>query len=405
MICLQKGWLPDQSFSGAYDTYLHGWYPTTPCGGEGCVPNDPFFLRLRQDNAALPSSSLTFRRTFPGLSTVVVGAELSMLVSYVSNAFDLNGDLYRVNRSWDGLTATWSSRGALPAVVRSRPTRRDYRFYHLASGRKDLLGTMGCHQLGTGLGHGSCANHGVVMISRGDLSREISFNSSEHGDLWNRPKLCVEYYLLPATPRLRQRHGYGYSYHNTNPNCEPNQHSNRYPDRYGDCYADAYGDSNTNSHADEHRDTHADQHSNAGGYANADLDTYIHPNADANAYTNGNDFCYSNADGCRDADANADGYKYSNGHDYANADGDAHPDQHCNANTHADATRTASPTPTETRYPTTLRLRAASSTGLLPSRTPGWLMPLCCSTKRRRTLARIPSEAQLRRAGESAAAF
>jgi hypothetical protein len=197
-VCLQEGWEPDSSYSGASDTYLHAWYPAEVHGGDG-------FLRLRQDNAMRPVIKFNLSPYIPsGLSTLIVDARLSMLLTYANSAVDLYGDLYRLNRSWDELNATWSSpwstagADAIPAdregVVASTA------LLPAESGNWVQWDVTGLVQDWVA---GRAANHGVIMISRGDISREVAFASSDYAEPATfRPKLCVKYFILPATPTV-----------------------------------------------------------------------------------------------------------------------------------------------------------------------------------------------------------
>jgi len=200
-ICFQKGWQPNSSFTAVQDTYLSSWSPTTPCGSIGCDGYNSSFVRLRQDGAWLPLVKFDPSSYIPsGLSTVIVQARLRMLVVYSSNAFALTGDLYRVNRPWDQLTATWSSPwslagcGAIPAdregaIASSTvlPSEKAYwAEWDITSLMQDWVA-------------GRAANNGVILVGKGDFSREVAFVSSEHPDAWNRPELCVKYFVLPAT--------------------------------------------------------------------------------------------------------------------------------------------------------------------------------------------------------------
>lgn len=138
-----------------------------------------------------------------GASTLIVDAQLSMLVAYTSNTFALNGDLYRVNRSWDALTATWSSPWSTAGCDATPADREGVRASTaLLPDASTYWAQWDVTSLVQDWVAGRVANQGVIMISRGDVSRELSFNSSNHGEPWNRPKVCVKYFVLPATPTV-----------------------------------------------------------------------------------------------------------------------------------------------------------------------------------------------------------
>ena len=196
-VCLQESWEPDSSYAGVSDTYLHAWYPDEVYGGNA-------FLRLRQDNAMRPVIKFDFSPYIPaGLSTLVVDARLSMLLTYASSAVDLYGDIYRLNRSWDE-SATWASPWSSVGAD-GVPADREG-----AAASTALLPAEGGNWVEwdvTGLVQdwvaGRATNHGMIMISRGEISREVAFASSDYAEpATSRPRLCVKYFILPATPTV-----------------------------------------------------------------------------------------------------------------------------------------------------------------------------------------------------------
>lgn len=193
-VCLQQNWLPNTSYNGVSDTMLHAWYPSTNFGNDA-------YLRSRRDNAARPAIKFALSPTIPsGPLVTIVQAKLHLWLYYVSNAFVMNVDVYRINRSWSESTATWQ-------------------FPWMTSGcdavPSDRQGTMAATAvIGAEQGYwvqwdvtslvqewvsGSVPNEGVLLLGRGDLSREISFYSSEYPEPAFGPKLCVTYFVTQPT--------------------------------------------------------------------------------------------------------------------------------------------------------------------------------------------------------------
>ncbi len=124
-------------------------------------------------------------------------------MTYANSAVDLYGDLYRLNRSWDEF-ATWSSPWST-AGADGIPADREA----VASSTTLIPAEVGgwaqwdVTALVQDWVAGRAANHGLIMISRGDISREVAFASSNYAEPATfRPRLCVKYFVLPATPTV-----------------------------------------------------------------------------------------------------------------------------------------------------------------------------------------------------------
>ena len=201
-ITLQKEVSPTSSYSGVQDTYLHGWYPNTPYG---TTQPEASFLRLRQDGWArsLIKFDLAplFQNLSPGATIVVLEAKLFLSLAWTSNTVPMSVDIYRVNRHWEEVTATWNSpwsEGGCNAV----PGDRQEVFVATAS-VPTLVGEWVNWDI-TGLVQewvsGQSVNEGVLLIGKGEVNREITFRSSDHGEFLIRPKLYIKYFEQPPTP-------------------------------------------------------------------------------------------------------------------------------------------------------------------------------------------------------------
>jgi dienelactone hydrolase len=197
-VCLQQGALPDASYAGVADTYLNGWDPSGAYGASG-------ELALRQDKLKRMLLKFDLSPSIPsGSAAVITRARLSLWVLWVSSDTPNSGDVYRVNRHWTEASATWNSPWLATGCDAVPADREDT---VLASAL--LPASWGSWvawdvtSLVQSWVSGQVANEGLVVIGRsGELNREVTFRSSDHPEPLYRPKLCVDYYLLPVTPTL-----------------------------------------------------------------------------------------------------------------------------------------------------------------------------------------------------------
>ena len=188
-VCLAQGLLPNTSYNGAQDTHLHSWYPTTVNG------TDPF-LRLRTDNGARPALKFRLDPIIPiGPGVTVLDAQLHLSLAYVSNSYAMTASVFRINRAWDHVSATWLTpwttagcdavptdrEGAAVSTVSIPAEQASWVIWDVTTLVRDWV-TNGM------------VNNGMLILGQGDLNREVSFQSSNHPDANFRPKLCITYF-------------------------------------------------------------------------------------------------------------------------------------------------------------------------------------------------------------------
>jgi hypothetical protein len=183
---------PNASYDDVQDTFIDNWEPGTPHGEIG-------ELRLRHDGLKRAFVQFDVSDYIPYGSNIVE-AKLDLWFDWASSSNFIDADLYRVNRQWDEMTATWNTpwqgpgctavpgdREAAPAATQRLRFTKQWMTWDIT----DLLRQWVS---------GAVANNGMLLLGRGDLMREVLFRSSEFTDLTQRPKLRVKFYPAPPTP-------------------------------------------------------------------------------------------------------------------------------------------------------------------------------------------------------------
>ncbi len=183
---------PDPSYSDVQDTWIHNWEPSTNYGEIG-------EMRLRHDGLKRALIQFDVSDYIPYGSTIVE-AKLDLWFDWASTGNFIDADLYRVNRQWDEMTATWNTpwqspgcnavpgdREGTPAATQRLRFTKQWMTWDIT----DLLRQWVS---------GALPNNGMLLLGRGDLMREVLFRASEFTDPTQRPKLRVKFYPAPPTP-------------------------------------------------------------------------------------------------------------------------------------------------------------------------------------------------------------
>jgi hypothetical protein len=190
----QKGVSPNDSYSGVEDTFLDAWSPDESHGGETS-------LLLRDYGVKRTLIKFDLSQHIPWGASIVQ-AKLYLWMSHSSTENFINANAYRVNHHWEEGTATWDtpwSVGGCEAIPDDR--------------QGTVASTARLRLAGQWVGwdatepvrdwvSGAAPNEGLVLIvQREQLPREVYSRSSDFRDQTQRPKLMVEFYRPPPTPR------------------------------------------------------------------------------------------------------------------------------------------------------------------------------------------------------------
>ena len=184
----QDGVSPEPSYAGTQDTFLD-WINDTP---QGAV----WGMRLRHDGLrrALIKFDLS---SFNPLGSPVAEAKLHLWISDSGAQQVMSGEVYGVSRHWEEATATWSApwrqvgcdgvpddRQPTNVATANVPTA-EWVVWDVTSLVQEWVS-------------GEKPNEGMLLIGKGQLSREVRFRSSEE-EKDHRPKLEVTFYRMPPT--------------------------------------------------------------------------------------------------------------------------------------------------------------------------------------------------------------
>jgi len=192
----QKGVSPSEAFDGVQDTFIDNWEPARNYGEIG-------ELRLRHDGLKRALIQFDVSDYIPYGSTIVE-AKLDLWFDWASTGNFIDADLYRVNRQWEEMTATWNTpwqgpgcnavpgdRESSPAATQRLRFTKQWMTWDVTELLQDWVS-------------GAVPNNGMLLLGRGDLMREVLFRSSEFTDRSQHPKLRVKFYPAPPTPTPTQ---------------------------------------------------------------------------------------------------------------------------------------------------------------------------------------------------------
>jgi hypothetical protein len=187
----QQGVSPNTSYSGVEDTSLDSWLPGENYGAH-------VDMRLRHDALKRPLIKFDLSQYLPYGSTIVEATLSLWLHSAPGDPIDAH--VYRVNRHWEEMTATWDSpwqSGGCDAIPGDREGT-------LAAAARLRYTEMWVAWDVTGLVQewvsGAAANEGVLVLGTGEVYRQIYFRSSDFHNKGQRPALMVEFYRPPPAP-------------------------------------------------------------------------------------------------------------------------------------------------------------------------------------------------------------
>jgi dienelactone hydrolase len=187
-------------FTGAADTFLSSWAPTTNYGAGNVLsvrsPNG-FNSLLRFNLSQVPVQAL---------EGGIHGAALSLYIQSDGNGNEMTIDGYRLNRPWNELQATWNdaANGQPWGAPGANATPGDRESAALDS--REFLGEgkrLGLDLTGAVAGWvaNPASNYGVALRSA-SRAVQYDFASAENADASRRPKLLVVYPLATGTPTL-----------------------------------------------------------------------------------------------------------------------------------------------------------------------------------------------------------
>jgi hypothetical protein len=190
-VWFQKGVSPNTSYSGVEDTFLDSWLPDENLGAH-------VDMRLRHDGLKRPLIKFDLSQHVPHGSTIVE-ATLSLWLHSVPGD-PIDADVYRVNRHWEEMTATWDSPwqsggcDAIPGDREETPAATARLRYTEMWVAWDVTGLV------QEWVSGAAVNEGVLVLGTGEVYRQIYFRSSDFQNEGQRPNLIVEFYRPPPGP-------------------------------------------------------------------------------------------------------------------------------------------------------------------------------------------------------------